>query len=224
MQSVFRDRSEAGRLLGERVTAAVHGGDMLVLGLPRGGVVVAYEIARRLGAPLDVLVVRKLEVSAGEKKVSVGVIAAGGVRVVDKTALEKFDIPLDTVDEAARREAVELTRLERYYRGGRQSQRMMNREIVLVDDGLSPASSLRAAADALAAYRPARVVVALPAASADVCADVRQRVGTVLCARPTKAGEPPATLYEDASAISHREVRHLLAQAGARQGSEMLAG
>jgi predicted phosphoribosyltransferase len=226
-QSVFRDRSEAGRLLAERVALVVGTEGVLVLGLPRGGVAVASEIARRLGAPLDVFVVRKLEVSdassARKRKVAVGVIAAGGVRVLDSTTIEKLEIPLGKVEEAARAEALELARLERYYRGHRQSPKMMGREIVLVDDGLSPAPSLRAAADALAAYRPARVVVALPAASADVCADIRERVGTVICARPTETAGVAANLYEDES-ISNREVRHLLAEAGAREHGQQLAG
>jgi putative phosphoribosyl transferase len=230
MQWAFRDRREAGRMLAERVAAAVGGSDVLVLGLPKGGVAVAYEIARRLGAQLDVLVVRKLEVSDAsleakrkKKKVAVGVIAAGGVRVLDSATMEKLHVPLGDVEEVARDEAVELARLERYYRGGRQSPRMMGREIVLVDDGLSPAPNLRAAADALAAYRPSRVVVALPAGSPDVCADVRQLVGTVICARPTDDGGPPEHLYEEES-ISNREVRHLLAEADAREHGHQLAG
>jgi putative phosphoribosyl transferase len=225
MQPPFRDRHAAGRLLGERVAAAVHGADVLVLGLPRGGVAVAYEIAGRLGAPLDVFVVRKLEVRApGKSRVPVGVIAAGGVRVLDGAAMERFDIPLGSVDEAAKQEAVELARVERYYREGRQSPRMRNREIVLVDDGLSPAPNLRAAADALGAYRPARVVAALPAASADLCADLRERVASVICARPREGSDEPIALYEDMSSISNREVRHLLAQAATRETGEMLAG
>jgi predicted phosphoribosyltransferase len=101
---------------------------------------------------------------------------------------------------------------------------MMGREIVLVDDGLSSAESLRASTDALAAYRPSRIVVALPAAPGDVCADVRRRVATVVCAKRIEGGEPTATLYEDASEISDREVRHLLAEAGARDHREQLAG
>jgi putative phosphoribosyl transferase len=226
MQQPFRDRPEAGRLLAERVAAAVHGSDVLVLGLPKGGVAVAYEIARRLAAPLDVLVVRKLEVAVAlrKKKVPVGVIAAGGVRVLDSASIDKLDIPLDSLEDAAESAAVELSRAESYYRAGRQSPRIMNREIVLVDDGLSPASNLRAATDALGAYRPARVVVALPSATADVCAELAQRVATVLCARPREGGEARMPLYDEDSPISNREVRHLLAEAALREGHEKLAG
>jgi predicted phosphoribosyltransferase len=225
MQWMFRDRHEAGRMLAERVASSVGTGDVLVLGLPRGGVAVASEIARRLGAPLDVFVVRKLEVvdPSSRKKVAVGVIAAGGVRVLDSATLAELHVPLGEVEEVARAEALELVRLERYYRGRRQSPKMMGREIVLVDDGLTPPPSLRAAADALSAYRPARVVVALPVGSPDLCEDVRRRIGTVICARPTEAGEAAASLYEDAS-ISNREVRHLLAEADAREHGQQLAG
>jgi putative phosphoribosyl transferase len=226
MQPPFRDRPEAGRLLAERVAAAVHGSDVLVLGLPKGGVAVAYEIARRLAAPLDVLVVRKLEVAvpARKKKVPVGVIAAGGVRVLDSALIDKLDLPLESVEDAAQSAAVELARTERYYRGRRQSPRIMGRELVLVDDGLSPSSSLRAATDALGAYRPARVVVALPSASADLCAELAQRVASVLCARPRDVDGTATPLYEEDSPISDREVRHLLAEAALREGREKLAG
>jgi putative phosphoribosyl transferase len=223
---VFRDRREAGRLLGERVATVVRGdmGDVLVLGLPRGGVAVALEIARRLAAPLDVFVVRKLDVeSPSGGKVTVGVIAAGGVRVLDSAAIDEHHVPLGSVEDAARREAIELARLEHYYRGRRQSPRMMNREIVLVDDGLSPASSLRAAAEALAQYRPARVVVALPAASPELRAGLRRSFGTVIFGDSVTADGSTANLYEDASGISNREVRHLLAEAGGEHG-EQLAG
>jgi predicted phosphoribosyltransferase len=227
MQWLFRDQKEAGRLLAERVASVVGVRDVLVLGLPRGGVAVASEIARRLGAPLDVFVVRKLEIvdpsRTSRNKVAVGVIAAGGVRVLDSAVMDGLHVPLGAVEEVARDEALELARLERYYRAGRQSPKMMGREIVLVDDGLSAPASLRAAADALAAYRPARVVVALPAGNPDLCAEVRQLVGTVICARPTETDEALSSLYEDAS-ISNREVRHLLAEADAREHGEQLAG
>ncbi len=221
---VFRDRREAGRLLGERVATVVRGGgdEPLVLGLPRGGVVVAFEIARRLAAPLDVFVVRKLDVATRSGgNVTAGVIAAGGVRVLDSAVIDEHQVSLGSVEEAARREAVELARLEHYYRGRRQSPRMMGREIVLVDDGLSPAPSLRAAAEALAQYRPARVVSALPAASPELRAALRRSFGTVIFGDSVTADGGTANLYEDAPGISNRDVRHLLAEAGAEHGQQL---
>jgi predicted phosphoribosyltransferase len=222
MDSSIQNRREAGRLLAERLSPIVRGEDVLVLGLPKGGVAVAYEIACALGAPLDVLVMRKLEVF-GRPYVVVGAIAAGGVRLLDHATIARLQIPHGTIEEVVRREAVELARLERYYREGRQSPRMMGRTIVLVDDGLSDKEYLRAAVDALWAYRPGRVILALPAASAELCAEMRKRSVTVIAARPA-TGDPRRPFIEDASSVSNRDVRHMLAQSEARFHGQELAG
>jgi putative phosphoribosyl transferase len=164
MEERFANRQDAGRLLKEAILASVGStgcADVLVLGLRAGGVPVAFEVARALAAPLDVFVVRKLELPGGDGVV-MGHIAAGGVRVLDGALISARKIPAETIEEVARAEAVELARLEHYYRGRRVAPKMMGRTIVLVDDGLSSASTLRAAVGALGMYRPKRIVLAAP--------------------------------------------------------------
>src|SRR4051794_25074345 len=216
MPSLFRDRREAGLVLAERVLRVVRDDDVLVLGLPNGGVAVGYEIARALDATLDVLVLRPLDVP--RPPAIVGAIAAGGVRVLDGAAIARLGIPSGTIDQIARREAVELTRRERYYRESRPSPRMRGRPIVLADDGLTTEASLRWALDALAVYRPASVLVALPAASAGLEAELRRRAVTIVA--HTTAGSAP-DLYEHASPPSDRDVRQMLAHGAVREHHEL---
>jgi predicted phosphoribosyltransferase len=223
MQSLFRDRREAGRLLAEKVASSIRAEDALVLGLPRGGVEVAYEIARILGAPLDVFVLRKLELR-GEHDLAIGSIAAGGVRVLDSATIAALDLPEGVVEELARRQAVLLARIERYYRDRRPAPRMMDRTIVLVDDGLSEPSYLRAAVEALRAYRPARVVVAVPAATAETCAELGTRVGELLYVVPPEAARGASVIYDDDAPVSDRDVRHILLRAASHGGDHRLAG
>jgi predicted phosphoribosyltransferase len=223
MQSLFRDRREAGRLLAEKVASSIRAEDALVLGLPRGGVEVAYEIARILGAPLDVLVLRKLELR-GDHHPAIGSIAAGGVRVLDSATIAALDVPEGVVEELARRQAVRLARIERYYRDGRPGPRMMGRTIVLVDDGLSEPAHLRTAVEALRAYLPARVVVAVPSATAETCADLRTRVGEVLYVVQPEAAREATVIYDDDARVSDRDVRHLLSRAASHGGDHRLAG
>jgi predicted phosphoribosyltransferase len=223
MQALFRDRREAGRRLAEDVSDVVGREDGLVLGLPRGGVAVAYEIACALGLPLDVLVMRRLKVP-GSGSLMVGSIAAGGVRVLDSGTIAKLGIPLGAIDDLARREAIELARLERYYRGRRQSPKMMGRTIVLVDDGLSPKLDVRAGLEALLAYRPVRIVAAIPGLGSELASDVRKHGALAIGAPSFVAPGPTVTLYEDASTLSDRDVRQLLARAEAREQHQLLTG
>ena len=183
---------------------------MLVLGLPRGGVAVAYEVARALGAPLDVFVVRKLEEPGSDAPL--GLIAAGGVRILDAPAISARRVPRSKIDEVARREALELSRLERYYRDGRQPPKMTGREVILVDDGLTAPAMLQSAADALLAYRPARAIVAIPAADGARCAELASRLGDVVCALPLHGPTNSSDLYERDDEPSDRDVRHFLSQ------------
>jgi predicted phosphoribosyltransferase len=222
MQSSFRDRREAGWLLADKLASRINGSDALVLGLPRGGVLVASAIARSLGARLDVFVVRKLDVP-GRSDQSMGLIAAGGVRIVDEATLAERGIPRGKVDEAARREALELARLERYYREGRPAPRMTGRTIVLVDDGSTPPAMLERATDALLAYRPARAIVAVPAADGARCAELVARMGDVVCAVPSNGTLSPS-LYEDDDVPSDRDIRNILSQSPHRDQPHRLAG
>src|ERR1700681_3817309 len=159
---LFRDRREAGRLLAEKLAAYANRPDVLVLALPRGGVPVAYEVARGLGAPLDVFVVRKLGVP-GYEELAMGAIATGGVRVLNDQLVER--IGEQAIEAIAARERQELERRERLYRGDRPPPDVRGRTVILVDDGLATGATIYAAIEALRQQNPARIVVAVPTAS-----------------------------------------------------------
>src|SRR5689334_10440141 len=165
MQDVpFRDRPQAGRLLSRKLRAYTDRTDVLVLGLPRGGVPVAFEVAKALRAPLDVFLVRKLGVP-GQEELAMGAIAAGGVRVVNDDVVRAMNISARTIDSVAAKEARELVRREHLYRGDRPSPDMAGRTVILVDDGLATGSTMRAAVAALRQMKPRRIVVAVPLAA-----------------------------------------------------------
>src|SRR6266481_571887 len=150
---LFRDRSEAGRLLAAKLTAYANRPDVLVLGLPRGGVPVAYEVAQALGAPLDVFVVRKLGVP-GYEELAMGAVATGGVRVLNDQLVRDLGIPDYVIDRVAAAEREELARRERAYRGGRPPLEVHGRAVVLVDDGLATGATMRAGVTALRQLQP----------------------------------------------------------------------
>jgi predicted phosphoribosyltransferase len=208
---LFRDRPDAGRRLAERLGPIP--GDVVVLGLPRGGIPVAYEVARALGAPLDVFVVRKLGVP-GHEELAMGAIASGGVRVVNRDVVEALGIPPRVLDEVARAEGRELERRERSYRDGRAAPEVGGRTVVLVDDGLATGSTMRAAVAALRQLRPARVVIAVPVAAASTCEELRAEVDDVVCADTPEPFVAVGRFYEDFSQTTDDEVRALLAEAG----------
>ena len=173
---LFRDRADAGRQLLSKLGAYRGRPDVLVLGLPRGGIPVGYEVARGLGAPLDVFVVRKLGVP-GQEELAMGAIATGGVRVVNRDVVDALHIPPDVLDRAAAEELRELERREQSYRGERPQPRVEGRTVILVDDGLATGSTMRAAVAALRQQGPARIVVAVPVAAPSTCAELRRRGG-----------------------------------------------
>jgi predicted phosphoribosyltransferase len=207
---LFRDRADAGRRLAERLGPMT--GDVVVLGLPRGGIPVAYEVARALGAPLDVFVVRKLGVP-GHEELAMGAIASGGVRVVNRDVVDALGIPPRVLDEVAAAEGRELERRERSYRDGRPAPEVAGRTVVLVDDGLATGSSMRAAVAALRQLGPERVVVAVPVAAASTCQELRAEVDDVVCSATPEPFVAVGRFYEDFSQTSDEEVRALLADA-----------
>jgi erythromycin esterase-like protein/predicted phosphoribosyltransferase len=216
---LFRDRREAGRLLAEKLGAYANRPDVLVLALPRGGVPVAYEVARALGAPLDVFVVRKLGVP-GYEELAMGAVATGGVRVLNDQVVKRLGIPDQVIDAVAAREQQELARRERIYRDGRPPPEIRDRTVILVDDGLATGATMHAAIHALRQNQPARIVVAVPTASPETCEEMRAEVDDVICAITPEPFHAVGLWYQDFSQTTDQEVRDLLARRDAPEKSE----
>jgi predicted phosphoribosyltransferase len=208
----FRDRREAGRQLAAMLTAYTHRPDVLVLALPRGGVPVASEVARALDAPLDVFLVRKLGVP-GHEELAMGAIASGGVRVLNDELVRALRIPYHVIAAVAAREQQELARRERLYRGDRPPPEVRGRTVILVDDGLATGATMYAAVKALRQQLPARIVVAVPIAAPEACAELSEEVDEIVCAVTPEAFYAVGLWYADFSQTTDEEVRDLLAQA-----------
>ena len=208
----FKNRSEAGRFLAEQLSAYANRPDTLVLALPRGGVPVAYEVAKALGAPLDVFQVRKLGLP-GHEELAMGAIATGGVRVRNPEVVEYLRIPDEVIDEVTARERQELERRERLYREGRPALSPRGRVVILVDDGLATGSTMLAAVLALRQQQPASIVVAVPVAAKQTCEELRAAADEVVCAVTPDPFYAVGLWYEDFAQTTDEEVRELLARA-----------
>jgi predicted phosphoribosyltransferase len=209
---MFRDRSHAGRYLATKLRQYAGRPGVIVLGLPRGGVPVAYEVARALGAPLDVFLVRKLGVP-GREELAMGAIASGGVRVVNEDVVRQLGIPDAVLDEAAAEEQQELDRRAAAYRDGRPAPDLRGKVVILVDDGLATGSTMRAAVAAVRQLGPAWVVVAVPVGAAETCSELRAEADEVVCAVTPEPFFAVGSWYEDFSQTTDEEVRELLARA-----------
>ena len=187
---------------------------MLVLGLPRGGVPVAYEVARALRAPLDVLVVRKLG-APGHRELAMGAIASGGLRVLNLDVIEALGISPAAVESVAAGELLEMERQQRAYRGDAPLPELSGRTIIVVDDGLATGSTMRAAVGALRQSKPARIVVAAPVAAAETVRTLREVADHVVCLSAPSDFHAVSNWYEDFSQTTDEEVRNLL-EAAAR--------
>ena len=205
----YLDRTDAGIRLAGHLAAYVGRADVVVLGLPRGGVPVAAEVARALGAPLDVFCVRKLGVP-GEPELAMGAIATGGVVVVNEAVVAEISAPPELVAEVAAAERAELDRRERAYRGDRPPLPLAGRTVVLVDDGLATGASMRAAVRAVRSAGPARVVVAVPVAAAETCRSLEAEADEVVCPLAPEGFRSVGGWYEDFSTTSDDEVRRCL--------------
>lgn len=212
----FRDRAEAGQRLAEQLMVYAGREDVLVLALPRGGVPVAYAVARALGAPLDVFLVRKLGVPDHEE-LAMGAIATGGVRVLNAELVQQLTIPEELIEAVAAREGRELARRERLYRGDRPAPDPRGRTIVLVDDGLATGATMRAAAIAVRRQHPSGLVVAVPVAAPATCNEFRDQVDEVICTLTPEPFYAVGYWYEDFAQTSDDEVRDLLARAACPQ-------
>lgn len=212
MADVFRDRRDGGRQLADDLDRYAGRDDVVVLGLPRGGVPVAFEVARGLGAPLDVLVVRKLGVP-GHEELAMGAIASGGVRVLNSEVVDRVGLSPERIDEVAEGERIELERRERLYRGDRPPLDVAERIAIVVDDGLATGATMRAAVSALRERRPQKVVVGVPAAARHTCELVGQEADDIACSRMPEPFYAVGMAYRDFGQTADEEVRELLDEA-----------
>ena len=217
--SAFRDRTDAGQHLAGALGAYANRDDVLVLALPRGGVPVATEVAKRLNAPLDVFVVRKLGLP-DRPELAMGAIASGGVRVLNRDVVDSLAIPDWAIEQVTRQEEEELQRRERQYRGNRSPLEVRGKTVILVDDGLATGSSMRAAAAALRQAGAARIVVAVPVASRATCDQLREEGNDVVCATTPEPFFAVGQWYKDFDQTSDEEVRDLLDRAVVSGGSQ----
>lgn len=208
---IYRDRIEAGKHLATKLSSYRDSHDVIVLALPRGGVPVAYEVAKTLRAPLDVFLVRKLGVP-GHGELAMGAIATGGIRVLNDDVLDHLRIPANIIDSVTVIEQRELERREHVYRGERPEPDVRGKTVILVDDGLATGSTMRAAAAALRQQDPARIVVAVPVSAPQSCNEYRMGVDEIVCAVTPEPFYGVGQWYRDFSQTTDEEVRELLEQ------------
>jgi len=212
MRTRFRDRTEAGGLLAAKLTGYANRADVLVLGLPRGGVPVASAVAQRLHAPLDVLIVRKLGVP-GQEELAMGAIATGGVQILNQRVIASLEIPEAAIGAAVAREQAELARREQLYRQGRSMPAIRGRTVILVDDGIATGSTVRAAIGVLRHHRARRIVVATPTISAATCREMRDEADEIVAVLSPEEFYGVGQFYEDFAQTTDEEVQALLAPA-----------
>jgi putative phosphoribosyl transferase len=205
----FRDRLHAGQVLAAALEKYAGQSDAIVLALPRGGVPVGYEVATRLGAPLDVFVVRKLGLP-GQDEFAMGALASGGVIVLNDELIAGLGVPMSVVEAVISRERAELERREHAYRGDRPSLDVVDRIAILVDDGLATGSTMRAAVLGLRQRAPRRVVVGVPIAALSTCSELASEVDEIVCARTPEPFHAVGLWYVDFEQTSDEKVRELL--------------
>lgn len=219
----FADRHDAGRVLAERL--AKYGGrdDVIVLGLPRGGVVVAFEVAKALRAPLDVYVVRKLGVP-GQEELAFGAIASGGVRVLNPDVVRAAGLGQADIDAITAREQAELDRREGAYRRDLPPLELSGKTVILVDDGLATGASMRTAIRSLEAHHPAQVTMAVPAAPPSTCDQLGREVDEAVCVMTPEPFFGVGQWYVDFSQTTDGEVLDLLREAASFRRAGDTAG
>jgi putative phosphoribosyl transferase len=209
---LFRDRTEAGRVLADRLSHYRNERDVLVLALPRGGVPVAAEVARALQAPLDVFLVRKLGVP-GHEELAMGAIASGDVRILNREVVDYLHVPEHVIHDVAHRELQELNRQDDLYRRHRPFPVIEGKTAILVDDGLATGMSMRAAVHALKKLHPKRIVVAVPVGAGPTCEQLREEVDELVCAETPEDFLGVGRWYEDFRPTSDETVQALLQEA-----------
>jgi putative phosphoribosyl transferase len=212
---LFKNRTIAGQVLAGELTEYADAQDVIVLGLPRGGVPVAFEIAQALNAPLDVLVVRKLGVPEQEE-LAMGAIAAGGVRIINEHIVNLVNISEETIARVAAQEERELERRELAYRGDRPFPDLQSRRVILVDDGLATGATMWAAVAAVKRQHPAEMIIAVPVAATATCQELQKAVDKIVCPATRDPFYSVGLWYEDFPQTTDDQVRELLAKAPTR--------
>ncbi len=207
--ALFKDRTDAGRILAGELSDFMRKEDVLILALPRGGVPVGFEVARALGVPLDIFMVRKLGVP-GHEEYAMGAIASGGIQIMNDDVVRSLKITRRQIEEAVDKERRELLRRERAYRGDRPEPEIRGHRIIIVDDGFATGASMRAAVAAVRAYGPLEIIVAVPTAAPEACADLEKEADRVVCAKTPRPFHAVGLWYEDFSQTTDEEVRELL--------------
>lgn len=213
----FKDRTEAGRFLAQKLGEYTNNPNVVVLALPRGGVPVAYEVAQTLKAPLDIFVVRKLGVP-GYEELAMGAIASGGIRVLNSRIVDYLDISDQTIETVAALEQLELERRERLYRGARSAVDVRGRTVIIVDDGMATGSTMRAAVRALRQQNAEKIIVAVPVGARETCESFANEVDTMcVCAITPEPFDGVGLWYRDFEQTSDDEVRQLLTRVAESQ-------
>ena len=215
MQPQYKDRTDAGKQLAERLAPYKDKADVIVLGLPRGGVPVAYEVASALHAPLDVYLVRKLG-APGQEELAMGAIATGGVMLLNHDVIRELDISDEIIRAISMREWQEMARREGLYRGDRPLPEVAGKTVILVDDGLATGFTMRAAIAALKKQGPARIVVAVPVAAAQTAAELSSEVDELVCLFTPDQFYAVGLWYGDFRPVTDEEVHTLLLSSSAR--------
>lgn len=209
---LYQDRVHAGKVLAERLQPFADREDAVVLALPRGGVPVAYQIAQRLKAPLDVFIVRKLGVP-GHEELAMGAIASGGAHVMNEGIIRNLGISDTAINAVIEMESAELTRREQAYRSNRQPHQLNDKQVILVDDGLATGATMRAAIRAVRTYHPKEIIVAVPVADAEIVGELRREVDDVFCPETPTPFHGVGQWYKDFGQTSDEEVTDLLTSA-----------
>jgi putative phosphoribosyl transferase len=212
MRGIFPNRIEAGKLLAGQLTRYANQANVIVLGLPRGGVPVAFEVAKALRAPLDVFVVRKLG-TPGRPELAMGAIATGGARVVNEEVVGGLGIPMEMIDAVTEKETQELKRRQLAYRGSCSGPAVCGKTAILIDDGIATGSTMRAAVRALRAQEPARLIVAVPTVAGSTCSELLPEVDELVALMTPERFYGVGEWYEDFSQTSDAEVTDLLERA-----------
>ena len=209
MNRIYKNRSDAGRVLADRLEDHSRDKNLIVLALPRGGIPVGYEIATAFNVPMDVFLVRKLGL-LGHEELAMGAIASGGVRVLNESLIRALQVRPETIELVARKEQAELERREEAFRGSRPFPQLEQRNVILVDDGLATGSTMRAAIEAVRQQKPQRLIVAVPVGAVESCQKIEPLVDELVCPLQPANFMAVGQWYDDFSQIEDEEVRELL--------------